>query len=142
MNTKEPVKIVAKTLKMYILHLSKETTIKSKIYFTPYEDVTDNDLERISSEIITTPETFYQKEGLTGSQNTPGLPDLNSCANNSTVTKPPNSSVDNSSTSMLYITDCVAYYIYSATYKNKILIIQLDTNDNRKINAGYYRLSI
>jgi hypothetical protein len=149
MNTKEPVKIVAKTLKMYILHLSKETTINSKLYFTPYEDVTDNDLQRISSEIITTPETFSQKEGLTGSQNTPagsqntpGLPDLNSCANNSTVTKPPNSSVDNSSTSMLYITDCVAYYIYSATYKNKILIIQLDTNDNRKINAGYYRLSI
>ena len=142
MNTKEPIKIVVKTLKMYILHLSKETTINSKLYFTPYEDVTDNDLERISSEIITTPETFSQKEGLAGSQNAPGLPDFNSCANNSIATKPPNSSIDNSSTSMLYITDCVAYYIYSATYKNKILIIQLDTNDNRKINAGYYRLSI
>ena len=127
---------------MYILHLSKETTINSKLYFTPYEDITDKDLERISNEINTTPETFSQKEGLTSGQNVPGLPDFNSCANNTTTTKPPNSSVDNSSTSMLYITDCVAYYIYSAVYKNKTLVIQLDTSDNRKINAGYYRLSI
>ena len=140
--TSKPLQILANPLKMYILHLSKETTINSKLYFTPYEYITDKDLERISNEINTTPETFSQKEGLTSGQNVPGLPDFNSCANNTTTTKPPNSSVDNSSTSMLYITDCVAYYIYSAVYKNKTLVIQLDTSDNRKINAGYYRLSI
>ena len=115
----------------YILHLSKTTQINSKLYFTPDINVSDADLISIVNKITITPELFTVKEGL--------LPDFNSCANSSTTT-----TIDSAGFkgSMLYITDCVAYPVYSAYYKNSVLVIQLRTDDDRSINAGYYRLVI
>ena len=55
---------------------------------------------------------------------------------------PPNASNDFSGCSMLYITDCVGYYVYSVQFKNNTLIMQLNTDDNRRMTAGYYRLVI
>jgi len=139
------------------------------LYFTPYEYISSGDLQRITNEIIVTPDTFTFIEGLDGysssstsatpgsstsatpgsstsagpiaSQIVKGFPDFNSCAN-SAPTLPPNASNDFSGCSMLYITDCVGYYVYSAQFKNSTLIIQLNTDDNRKMTAGYYRLVI
>ena len=162
-NTAIPTSIATKPKKTYILHLTKDAQINSKLHFASYEYISTGDLERVSNEIIVTPDTFTAREGLdedSSSSSTPGsgtsagpiagpiasqilkgFPDFNSCAN-SAPTLPPNASNDFSGCSMLYITDCVGYYVYSAQFKNNTLIMQLNTDDNRKMTAGYYRLVI
>jgi hypothetical protein len=147
------------------LHLTKDAQINSKLHFASYEYISNGDLERIRNEIIVTPDTFTFIEGIDGDSSTSstpgsstsstpgsstsaspsqivkGFPDFNSCAN-SAPTLPPNASNDFSGCSMLYITDCVGYYVYSAQFKNSTLIMQLNTDDNRTMTAGYYRLVI
>jgi hypothetical protein len=139
--TPTPTLTISDSGKIYILHLSNTSTINSALIFTSYTNVSTDDLKRISSEIQTTPDLFTLQEGVDVTQS--GLPDFNSCANtnvaSSNVTHPP---ISFSTSSVLYITDCVYYPIYSASYKNDKLILQLNTNDDRTINAGYYRLSI
>jgi hypothetical protein len=73
-------------------------------------------------------------------------PDFNSCGsasketeNGSTTTAAPSS---NEKLSAFYITDCLSYPIYTSVYRNGTLIVQLKTNDDRAINAGYYKLVI
>lgn len=162
-NTTIPSSIATKPKNTYILHLTKDAQINSKLHFDSYEYISSGDLERIRNEIIVTPDTFTFIEGIDGDSSTSstpdsttsagpiagpiasqivkGFPDFNSCAN-SAPTLPPNASNDFSGCSMLYITDCVGYYVYSAQFKNNTLIMQLNTDDNRKMTAGYYRLVI
>jgi hypothetical protein len=127
----------------YVLHLSTTTTLDNPLFFVPYSDVSSDDLENISQIISVSPEIFTVREGLGsyGTGETAGLP--NKCASNQNIT--PNvspSKIDYSNTSLLYITDCLFYPIYSVKFKNNTLILQLDSSDTRQINSGFYRLVV
>ena len=77
-------------------------------------------------------------------------PDFNSCGSNGGSAYEPTDDVPitykplnrNKKLSALYITDCLSYPIYTSVYRNGSLIVQLKTDDERTINAGYYRLVI
>uniref|UniRef100_A0A6C0B929 Uncharacterized protein n=1 Tax=viral metagenome TaxID=1070528 RepID=A0A6C0B929_9ZZZZ len=127
----------------YVLHLSTTTTLDNPLFFVPYSDISADDLEIISQMIEVSPEIFTVREGLGsyGKGENSGLP--NSCpSNNNTSTTGTPNNIDFSKTSLLYITDCLFYPIYSVKFKNKTLILQLDSSDTRQINSGYYRIVI
>ena len=131
----------------YVLHLSNTTTLDNPLFFVPYADVSIDELQTISELISVSPEIFTVREGL-GSYGTGENSDLpKTCAysqsgttsSNSPITK---AKIDYSNTSLLYITDCLFYPIYSVKFKNNTLILQLDSSDTSQINSGYYRLVI
>ena len=127
----------------YVLHLLNSTTLDSPLFFAPYSEVSVNDLENISQIINVSPELFTVREGLGsyGTGQNSGLP--SSCASDITATPAATpGKIDFSNTSLLYITDCLFYPIYSVKFKNNTLIVQLDTSETKEINSGYYRLVI
>jgi hypothetical protein len=131
--------------KNYVLHLSNNTSLDNPLFFVPYGDISVDDLKNISTGIVVSPEIFTVREGL-GSYGTgqgAGVKAFNECNINSdkSVSGSP-SAIDFSKASVLYITDCLSYPIYSAKFKNNTMILQLDTSDTRTINAGYYRIVI
>ena len=126
----------------YVLHLSNTTTLDNPLFFVPFNDISADDLENIYNSITVSPEIFTVREGLGsyGLGENAGLPNL--CASNQSTTPGTPGSINFSKTSLLYITDCLFYPIYSVKFKNNTLILQLDSSDTRQINSGYYRLVV
>jgi len=109
----------------------------------PEEDVDTSSVAATMSSFATTMSSLITTYP---SFTTTSRPDFNSCGSASKeiedVPVKTSAPARNKKLSVLYITDCVSYPIYTSVYRNGSLIIQLKTDDDRTINAGYYKLVI
>jgi hypothetical protein len=109
----------------------------------PEEDVDTSSVAATMSSFATTMSSLITTYP---SFTTTSRPDFNSCGSASKeiedVPVKTSAPARNKKLSALYITDCVSYPIYTSVYRNGSLIIQLKTDDDRTINAGYYKLVI
>jgi hypothetical protein len=142
-------RVTAKPKPYYILHLPTATAANDILYIKPSLNVTSDDLNHISTQIVCINEPFTI-EGLETS-----TPSTNSTTSTTSTTSGPsrrskivtcgpsstNAAID-TNLSIFYMSDCLGYHVHYAYFKFDTLVMKLDSDDETLLYAGYYKLSI